>query len=257
MIELSVIVPTRNERENVGPLVSELAAALAGVAWEALFVDDSNDGTDTEVARVAMAQPRVRLLHRGRPEGGLAGAVVAGFATARGTYCCVLDGDLQHPPAVVPRLLAAARRHDADLVIASRYRPGGSAGGLDGPLRQAFSRGLKALAVLAFPWRLRAVTDPLGGFFLVRRALVTGVALRPVGYKILLEVLMRCRWRRVREVPYRFAPRQAGTTKADLRQGLRFLRHLARLLWDCSPAFAAPRWLQRTAIGRNRPAPPA
>lgn len=242
--ELTVIIPTRNERANVLPLVTAVAAALSAIAWEALFVDDSIDGTDLLVASLAPDYPQVRLLHRDQPAGGLAGAVVAGFAEARGVYCCVIDGDLQHPPAVIPRLLATAHRHNADLVIASRYRPGGSAGGLAGFDRQAVSRGLKLLARLAFPLRLRGITDPLGGFFLVRRSVVAGVTLRPVGYKILLEVLVRCPWRRARETPYRFAPRHAGQTKASLRQGLRFLHHLSRLIWECSPALRPIRLLR-------------
>ncbi|MER3420043.1 MAG: dolichol-phosphate mannosyltransferase, partial [Chloroflexota bacterium] len=120
-----------------------------------------------------------------------------------------------------------------------------SAGGLAGPLRRFYSWGLKVLAQGCFPRRLAGITDPLGGFFLVRRTLLDGVTLRPVGYKILLEVLVRCPRRRVAEVPYRFRPRRAGSTKADLRQGLRFLRHLGLLLWDCSPALAPARALAR------------
>lgn len=226
---LSLIVPTYNERENVRPLVAEIGAAVAGLDWELLFVDDSTDGTDAEVQRVAESEPRVRLLHRTRNTGGLAGAVVAGFRAAQGQYLCVLDGDLQHPPAGIRALLAEAERSGADIVIASRYIAGGSPGGLDGGMRRFYSRGLKALARLLFPRRLRGVSDPLGGFFLLRRDLLAGVRLRPIGYKILLEVLVRCPWQRVAETPYRFRPRRHGVTKADFRQGLRFLRHLARL----------------------------
>jgi dolichol-phosphate mannosyltransferase len=91
-----------------------------------------------------------------------------------------------------------------------------------------------------FPRRLAGITDPLGGYFLFRRSVVQGAQLRPMGYKILLEILVRCRWRVVREVPLCFAPRLAGDSKADFRQGLRFLRHLATLVWDCSPLFALP-----------------
>ncbi len=235
---LSLVVPTRNERANIEPLVAEIRAALAGLPWELVVVDDSTDGTDALVAHLATTDPAIRLLHRTENAGGLAGAVVAGFALARGDYVCVLDGDLQHPPARIPALLAEAERTGADIVIASRYRPGGSAGGLAGPLRRFYSWGLKAMTKACFPRRLAGITDPLGGFFLVRRAVLEGVTLRPVGYKILLEILVRCPWRRVAEVPYRFRPRRAGSTKADLRQGLRFLRHLGILLWDCSPALA-------------------
>ena len=111
-------------------------------------------------------------------------------------------------------------------MIASRYMPGGSACGLDGPLRQLYSRGLKLLSQLLFPRRLAGVTDPLGGYFLLHRRILAGVELRPVGYKILLEILIRCPWRTAGEVPYRFQPRRHGDSKADLRQGLRFLSHL-------------------------------
>ncbi len=242
---LSLVVPTRNERENIEPLVAEIRAALVGIPWELVVVDDSTDGTDALVAQLAAADPAVRLLHRTENAGGLAGAVVAGFALARGDYICVLDGDLQHPPARIPALLAEAERTGADVVIASRYRPGGSAGGLAGPLRRFYSWGLKVMTKACFPRRLAGITDPLGGFFLVRRAVLQGVTLRPVGYKILLEVLIRCPWRRVAEAPYRFRPRRAGSTKADLRQGLRFLRHLGILVWDCSPALAPLRTLIR------------
>jgi dolichol-phosphate mannosyltransferase len=144
---------------------------------------------------------------------------------------CVLDADLQHPPSRIPDLLAAARGQAADVVVASRYVPGGSASGLDGPLRRLVSRGLKDLSRLVFPRRLAGISDPLGGFFLVRRSVVQDVDLRPIGYKILLEILVRGRWRRAQEVPYRFEPRRQGQSKADLRQGLTFLRHLAGLAW--------------------------
>jgi glycosyltransferase involved in cell wall biosynthesis len=248
-VELSLVIPTYNERGNVEPLLVQIGAALAGVEWNAIIVDDSTDGTDAVVARLAEADPRIHLLRRAVNRGGLAGAVVDGIGAARGAYICVLDADLQHPPARIPAMLAAARRARADIVIASRYIPGGSAGGLDGPLRHLISRLLKTLSLAAFPRRLAPISDPLGGFFLVRREVVQGTALRPVGYKILLEVLVRCPWRRAREVPYRFQPRFDGASKADLRQGLRFLRHLGLLVWDCSPLPAPVRWVVRRTRG--------
>jgi dolichol-phosphate mannosyltransferase len=239
--ELTLVIPTRNERDNVRPLLAEAEAALRGVAWEAVFVDDSADGTDRVIAGLAVEDARVRLLHRSGPGLSLATAVVDGFRLARGRYICVLDADLQHPPDRIPVLLAAARETGADIVIASRYVPGGDAGGLAGPLRRSYSVGLKTVSRLLFPRRLARITDPLGGFFLIRREVLNGVVLRPIGYKILLEVLIRTRWRRVREVPYRFRQRRHGASKADLPQGLAFLRHLARLAWDCSPALLPAR----------------
>ena len=105
----------------------------------------------------------------------------------------------------------------------------GSPGGLDGPLRHLVSLGLRLLTKVLFPERLRGVTDPLGGFFLVRRSLVQGVELHPMGYKILLEILVRSPWQTIAEVPYEFRPRRGGTSKANLREGLRFLSHVAAL----------------------------
>jgi dolichol-phosphate mannosyltransferase len=244
-VELTLVIPTFNERDNIRPLLDQLSTVLVGVEWEALFVDDSTDGTDQLIGSFSKQDARVRLLHRAQNRGGLAGAVVDGLSVARGTYVCVLDADLQHPPERIPSMLAAATASGADVVVASRYVPGGAASGLDGPLRQLFSRGLKVLSRCVFPQRLKTISDPLGGFFLLRRSVVHGADLRPIGYKILLEILVRCSWHSMAEVPYRFQPRQFGTSKADLRQGLRFLRHLATLVWDCSPAFAWARIFSR------------
>jgi dolichol-phosphate mannosyltransferase len=236
MTELSLVIPTFNESSSVGPLLDTISFALGSLDWEAIFVDDSTDDTAAVLAHIAARDARVRVNHRRTNVGGLAGAVVDGLALAQGTYVCVLDADLQHPPTEIPALLAAAKHANAEVVVASRYVRGGSASGLDGPLRQLYSRGLKSLSRLLFPWRLKDITDPLGGFFLIRRDVVDGVQLRPIGYKILLEILVRCQWRVAREVPYRFQPRAYGASKADVRQGVRFLRHLATLVWECSPA---------------------
>jgi dolichol-phosphate mannosyltransferase len=242
-VEVSLVIPTYNERANIAPLLAELNDSLVGTTWEALFVDDSTDGTDEVVATIAAEDPRVRVLHRPVNRGGLAGAVVEGLAQMHGTYVCVLDADLQHPPSHVAMLLAEVRRTDADLVIASRYINGGSSGGLDGPLRRFYSRGLKLLSRSIFPRRLADVTDPLGGFFLVRRSVVQAACLRPIGYKILLEILVRCPWQTSSEVPYTFQPRRHGDSKATFSQGVNFLRHLGILAWECSPTFALPRFL--------------
>jgi len=247
---VTLVIPTLNERDNIAPLLAEIGTALGDITWEAVFVDDSRDGTDGVIERLACSDPRIRLLHRTGTGLSLASAVVDGIARARGDYICVLDADLQHPPDRIVAMLDEARRTGADIVVASRYVPGGSAGGLAGPLRHLYSVGLKQLSRAMFPRRLAGITDPLGGYFLMRRDLVQGVRLRPIGYKILLEVLVRTHWRRVREVPYRFRPRQHGVSKADLPQGITFLRHLGRLGWSCSPALAPMRSLvSRAARG--------
>jgi glycosyltransferase involved in cell wall biosynthesis len=251
--ELSLIIPTYNERDSVGPLLAAIRHALIEIDWEVLFVDDSTDGTELVIDTFAAVEERVHLLHRTVNRGGLAGAVVDGLVQARGAYICVLDADLQHPPTRIPEMLRVARTRGAGVVIASRYLPGGSSGGLDGPLRRFFSRALRSLSLAMFPRRLAGITDPLGGFFLLHRSVVEGVALRPIGYKILLEILVRCPWRSSAEIPYAFQRREYGTSKADFRQGLRFLRHLARLGWDCS-MLGAPKHVASRLRLPNRPA---
>ncbi|GAB7044973.1 glycosyltransferase [Catenuloplanes indicus] len=223
---VSVVVPTRNEAGNVRPLVDRLRAAFGSTPTEIVFVDDSDDDTPAAIAGTG-----ARLVHRpaGQRAGGLGGAVVAGFRAATAPWVVVMDGDLQHPPETVPDLLAAGEVDNADAVVASRYRGAGSAGGLSGRFRRLVSRATGALAKLVFPLRLRGVTDPMSGFFAVRRDAVPPDALRPDGYKILLEVLVRGRIGRVVEVPYTFRSRLAGESKASLREGLRFGRHLLTL----------------------------
>jgi dolichol-phosphate mannosyltransferase len=215
----------------VGALISELEPVLAGERAELIFVDDSDDGTPSRVLEHArLAKGSLRLVHR-RPHertGGLGGAVVEGLSRARGSWVCVMDADLQHPPEVVPRLLRAAEADNRDLVVATRFRDGGSQGGL-GALRTLVSRGSALVARLLFPRRLQGVSDPMSGFFLVRRVAVDLAELKPIGFKILLELLVRTPFQSVGEVPYAFAERRAGESKASLREGMRFLLHLARL----------------------------
>ena len=225
---LSLVVPTRDEAGSVPTLVERVAQALGALDYELIFVDDSDDMTPEVIRREMAADPCVRLIHRepeGR-EGGLSTAVVAGIHAARGELIGVLDGDLQHPPEALSTMLAAAQ--DADIVVASRYIPGGNSGGLDGIHRQIVSRGSKLVAQALFS-RVRACTDPMSGFFLVRREVVEGVELRPDGFKILLEILVRGNWTRLTEVPYTFGEREAGESKASIEQGMAYLRHLREL----------------------------
>jgi dolichol-phosphate mannosyltransferase len=239
---LSVVVPTRNEAANLPVLVDRLRAALAGIAAELCFVDDSDDDTPAQLEALAAASGGgVRCLLRQGAEraGGLSTAVVAGLRLATGAFVCVMDADLQHPPEVIPTMLEAAMR-GADLVVASRYMAGGSRGGLDGAGRRLVSRGATAVARTLFT-EARRSTDPLSGFFLCRRALADGVEFRPVGFKILLELLVLLpREVRVEDVPLRFMPRERGSSKASARQGLLYLRHLRSLLLDVKGS--ARRW---------------
>ncbi|MBM4823123.1 MULTISPECIES: glycosyltransferase [Streptomyces] len=229
---LTVVVPTRDERESVPLLLDRLGPALSGLGAEILFADDSDDDTVTELTALAPRCPvPVRLLHRppGTRGGGLSGAVVAGIRAARGGWVLVMDADLQHPPQAAAVLARTAMREGVDIAVGTRYAGTGRSGGLAGAGRQATSSTATRLVKAAFPRRLATVSDPLSGLFAFRRDAVDPALLRPVGFKILLEILVRHPGARVAEVAYAFAPRQAGRSKASLREGLAFVRHVARL----------------------------
>ncbi|MBP6015989.1 MAG: polyprenol monophosphomannose synthase [Candidatus Promineofilum sp.] len=229
-VDLTVIVPTRNESNNISPLLDRLEAALENKSAEILFVDDSTDETATIIRREAASRSLpIRLI--ARPESrrnGLSGAVVEGMEEARGRWFCVIDADLQHPPESIPQLLAQASRTGADVVIASRRADMWGPVGLS-RARALTSQLLTILARMVFPRVLKNVSDPLTGFFLVRRAAIDIVTLQPEGFKILLEILARHPDLRVTELHFEFAPRREGQSKADLNEGMRFFRHLTRL----------------------------
>ena len=229
---VSVVVPTRNETANVRPLWERTREALGSTAFEVCFVDDSDDATPEVLAELAAGAPEVRyLLRQGADRvGGLSTAVVAGLHMARGRFVCVMDADLQHPPEVIPILLSEAEQ-GADLVVASRYSPGGSRRGLGGGTRRLVSRAATLLARLLFT-EARLSADPLSGFFLCRRALIDGIEFRPVGFKILLELLVCVPGLRVVDVPLTQAERASGESKATMRQGLLYLGHLRSLVFD-------------------------
>jgi glycosyltransferase involved in cell wall biosynthesis len=232
--QLTVLVPTRNEAQNVEPLLRRLSAT-ARPGTVVLFVDDSDDDTPHIICAArerGFGSLEIRLLHRSGPQrtGGLGGAVLAGLERTDTPWMCVMDGDLQHPPEVVPRLLEAALTTQADLVVASRYVAGGGNEGL-GAVRSAVSWGCTVLAKAMFPHRLRAIRDPMSGFFLFRREALTE-PMTPRGFKILLEIavrhpdLIRC------EVPFVFVERVLGTSKGTIREGFRYLRLLAEMRWS-------------------------
>jgi dolichol-phosphate mannosyltransferase len=227
-----VVIPTRDEAPNVGPLLSRLEASLAGIDHELVFVDDSDDGTEVVLEAEAAERPAVRVIHRLDPDraGGLSTAVLTGLRSARGEFVCVMDADLQHPPEEIPAMLTAARGGE-DVVVASRYVRGGSGAGLGGVGRRLVSWGATTLARALFT-EARASTDPLSGFFLCRRRVIDGVEFRPLGFKILLELLVCTPGAAVHDVPLGFAERAAGSSKANLGQGLLFLHHIRSLVFD-------------------------
>jgi dolichol-phosphate mannosyltransferase len=229
--QVSVVVPTCNEAGNVAELVAQLRSAMPPeVQFEIVFVDDSTDETPQVISAVARQHDTpISVLHREVPIGGLGGAVLEGIRRARAEWVVIMDGDLQHPPAVIPALLSAGRADAADLVVATRYTTGGSNDGLSSGARHLISQLCTVLARLLFPRALRSVSDPMSGFFLLHATAFDLGPLRPLGYKILLELVVRTRPKHVAEIPYRFQERHAGESKSSLREGLRFFRHLTRL----------------------------
>ncbi|HUU82155.1 MAG TPA: glycosyltransferase family 2 protein [Phycisphaerae bacterium] len=224
-LELSIILPTYNEADNVGELLRRIARVVTerSVRCEVLVMDDgSPDGTADAARQVDLPIP-VRVVERtGRR--GLSPAVIDGIALARGTYVLVMDADLQHPPESLTDLLQAMR-DGAEFAIGSRYTAGGTSGEF-GLYRRLNSR---IATLLAAPLVKSRVRDPMAGFFCFRRDLADRQNLNPVGYKIGLEILVKCRPGRVVEVPIDFGPRQAGDSKMNLSQQFDYLRHLRRL----------------------------
>lgn len=237
-VDLTVVVPTYNESGNVAELVRLLGEALEGRSAEILFVDDSHDDTPQQIELVAQTSALpVRMIHRDEPVGGLSGAVQAGLAASAATWCVVMDGDLQHPPELVPVLRDTAEREDVDVVVASRYTGDGSSQGLANATRRAVSSVSTTLTRAMFPVRLADCSDPMTGFFVVRREAVDLANLRPRGFKILLEILARHRLR-VAEIPFVFGERLAGESKASFSNGLHFLLQLAALRFGRMSRFA-------------------
>lgn len=197
---------------------------------------------------------RVGVLHRpaGERAGGLGGAVLAGLGSVSTAWVVVMDGDLQHPPELAARLATIGEDRAVDLVVASRNIGAGDSAGLSGRVRHTVSGSATLLGRVLFPRRLGRCTDPLSGFFALRRSAVDLTTLRPDGFKILVEILVRNPWLRLAEVPVRLGQRHAGESKASVGVGLRFGRRLAQLrlgllIGRLAGSFAAdPRgWLTR------------
>ncbi len=224
---LTVVVPCYNEAANVGPMVERLDAALAGIAWEAVFVDDdSPDGTAEAAKAIAARDPRVRCIRRiGRR--GLASACVEGMLASAAPFVAVIDGDLQHDETLLPRMLAALEAGEAEIAIGSRHTEGGTVGEGLSPIRRMVSDAGTALArrVLPVP-----VADPMSGFFMLPRPIAEEIAprLTATGFKILLDILLSAgRPLRVVELPYTFRPREHGASKLDAAVLIEFIGLLA------------------------------
>ena len=249
-LALSVIIPTRNESGNIAKLLSGIDRTFDNTPVEVIFVDDSTDETPQVVEAEANNYPdlHVRLIHRTPEEriGGLGGAVVRGLKTAQAEYACVMDGDLQHPPEMLPVLFKTASEKQVDLVTATRRAEDSKVTGLN-LARNQISRVLDRAARIFFPRQLRGVTDPLTGFFLVRIKALDLEALRPNGFKILLEILVRNPKLRKAEVPFHFAERFAGQSKASATEAWRYFN----LLWSLRFGTGFTRFAEFALVGAS------
>ena len=216
--------PTYNERDRLGALVDAIFAAFASeqVDGELVIVDDNSpDGTGPLADELAKSH-RITVVHRAGKL-GLGTAVVEGFAAATAPIVGVIDGDLSHPAQMLPRMLAVMRNHSADIVIGSRYIPGGGTRNW-GPGRLLMSRAACVMARGITP-----VRDATSGFFLIRKDLARGVKISAGGFKICLELLVRGQPRSVVEVPYVFEGRTTGESKMNMREAIGYLDQLKDL----------------------------
>jgi len=227
-MKLSVIVPTYNERENLPLLVKKLSDSLSGVDFELIVVDDdSPDGTWRLAEELKKDYPFIKVIRR-KEEKDLSAAVLKGFEEAGGEILAVMDADLQHPPEKLKDMLKRMER--ADIVVGSRYVEGGEIEEW-GAVRKFYSKFATLLAHIFVP-RSRAVKDPMSGFFMLRKDVIEGVELKPVGYKILLEILAKGRYERAEEEAISFRKREKGKSSLNFKVQIAYLRHLLKIAWD-------------------------
>jgi dolichol-phosphate mannosyltransferase len=245
--ELTIVVPTLNERDNVGPLIDRLDRLLEGVDWEAVFVDDNSaDDTAAHLRDLGRTDRRIRCIRRfGRR--GLSSACIEGILSTSARYVAVIDGDLQHDETLLPRMLDILKRGQTDLVVASRYLASGAADGLS-TRRRALSR--------AGVWLARVllksdITDPVSGFFMMRSEIADKAAARlsGVGTKILIDILASAPGPlSVTELPYRFRGRNSGSSKLDWFTVLEFL---ALLIEKVSGGYLPSKFLLFGTVGAS------
>jgi len=227
---LAVIIPTLCEAENIKAVLDRVRSVLdpMGIRYEIVVVDDdSSDATGEIVSAVSADDPRVRLVVR-RGEKGVAGATLLGWKNTGAPILGVIDADLQHPPELLPRLVTAVLE-GCDLAIGSRYAAGGSLGHWH-PARKLLSVIALSAAQPVQKSRIRA-KDPTSGYFVLRRECLEGSEFQKTGFKLLLEILVRGRVRSIAEIPYGFAPRARGESKATFKVAWHYALLLARLYW--------------------------
>jgi len=223
---ISLIIPTYNERENLPILVRRIHESLSNYySYEIIVVDDDSPDETWKVAEELSKHYPIRVIRR---EGklGLSSAVIEGFKHAHGELLGVMDADLQHPPEILPNLIEEIK-NGKDIAVASRYVKGGKIENW-GLKRKTVSKGARLLTKILVP-QARGIKDPLSGYFILRREVIEKVELNPVGYKILLEILVKGNYKEVAEIPFTFGTRETGKSKLTVGEYTNFLRHLYRL----------------------------
>ena len=233
-VRLSLVLPTYNECKNIPAIVQQLTNLLDEVIpmnYELIVVDDNSPDKTWEIAQSIMPQyPQLRVMRR-IDERGLSTAVIRGWQAAKGEIFGVIDADLQHPPAVLLQMLAAMKKEEVDMVVASRHVEGGGVSDWSF-IRRFLSRGAQTLGLIILPGVVGRVSDPMSGYFMIRRKALVGKTMHPLGYKILIETLGRGNIRKVAEVGYVFHERLEGESKVTWQQYVDYLRHLIRLRLD-------------------------
>ncbi len=226
MALISIIVPTLREAANLPALVAQIGQVLVGRDYEVLIVDDdSRDGTEQVCAELAKASP-VRCITRSNPIDGLGGAVLVGLRKARGEILVVMDADLQHPPERLPALIAPIENGSAEFAVGSRCVEGGSTSH-DWPVSRQFTSWVAKTLARPFAGELQ---DVMSGYFALPRSVFErGEHLAPLGFKIGLELICKCRVKKLVEVPIHFGVRTQGQSKLNAREKFRYLEHLSRL----------------------------
>ncbi|MDJ0844966.1 glycosyltransferase [Crocosphaera sp.] len=237
-LKLSLVLPTYNEADNIQSIVEILSNILDQSIpgdYELIVVDDNSPDQTWKLALELTPQyPQLRVMRR-TEEKGLSTAVIRGWQAARGSILAVIDADLQHPPEVLTQLLEEIEK-GADLALASRHVEGGGVSEWS-IVRRFLSRGAQMLGLLILPEVISRLSDPMSGYFMVRRSAIIGRSLSPVGYKILIEVAARGRIRWIGEAGYVFRERQAGESKVTWKQYIEYIQHLLRLRLSISARF--------------------
>ncbi len=228
-MRVSIIIPTYNERENLEELFDRIRRALKDYDFEIIIIDDNSPDRTWEKALELSEEYPIKVIRR-IEEKGLSSAVIRGFKEARGDVFVVMDADLQHPPEIIPKLLEAIES-GAHIAIASRYVKGGKVKNWYW-YRKLISRGAIMIGRVALP-KIRGIKDPVSGFFALRREVIENISLNPIGFKILMEILVKGKYQKVKEIPFTFGLRHAGESKLGKKTMFNYLKHVYRLMrWE-------------------------